>query len=354
MALLQSGTRIYGTANVDTQINVGGNVAINTSGFSVTGNATTIPTLAFYSNATAGVLTIGNSTSTSLPTLSLANSTGNVTVTPISVSVGTAGIANTLGFYHTGLVNAASYATGNVTTGTGGVLANVTTITVGNNTINTRITSAGLVVNGTAVIANNTGVYTTGSFTVGTYGSATAGFVANATVFATGNSTVNNFANSSTSYISGTLIANSSGSFNALNIGGVPAANVVLNYSTQSIAGLKTFSSNVTFSGAIVANGATGGAGQVLTTNGTGVYWSTVSSGGGGGGGGASVTVNSVAPLSPNIGDLWFNTVDGNLKIYYQSNGYYTWVDASLGSSPTYNVANNKQAIAFSLVFGGF
>ena len=60
MALLQSGTRIYGVANVDTQIYVGSNVSINTTGLSVTGNATTIPTLSFYSNATAGVLTIGN------------------------------------------------------------------------------------------------------------------------------------------------------------------------------------------------------------------------------------------------------------------------------------------------------
>ena len=337
MALLQSGTRIYGTANVDTQINVGGNVVINLSSVAV-GSAS--------NTGTALVITV-------------ANSTGNVTITPISVAVGTAATINTTGFYHTGTINAASHTTGATGTGTGGISANVTTLWIGNNTINTTITSAGLVVNGTAVVANNTGVYTTGtinaaSHTVGTYGSATAGFVANATVFATGNSTVNNFANSSTSYISGTLIANSSGSYNALNIGGVPAANVVLNYGTQSIAGIKTFTSNVSLGAAVVANGSTGGGGQVLTSNGSGVYWSTVSGGGGGGGGGASVTVSSLAPLSPNQGDLWFNTVDGNLKIYYQSNGYYTWVDASLGSSPTYNVTNNKQAIAFSLVFGGF
>ena len=56
-------------------------------------------------------------------------------------------------------LNAVSHTTGATGTGTGGISANVTTLWVGNNTINTTITSAGLTVNGTAVVANSTGVY---------------------------------------------------------------------------------------------------------------------------------------------------------------------------------------------------
>jgi hypothetical protein len=221
MAKLLSGTRIYGTANVDTQIYVGSNVSINTTGFSVTGNATTIPTLSFYSNATAGVLTIGNSTSTSLPTMSLANSTGNVTVTPISVAVGTAATVNTTGIYHTGTINAASHTTGATGTGTGGISANVTTLWVGNNTINTTITSAGLTVNGTAVVANSTGVWTTGTVNAASH-TVGAIFVANTiTLNANGlvvNSTgayVTGLVNATSFTVSTSTIANSLGVYTA-------------------------------------------------------------------------------------------------------------------------------------------
>ena len=53
----------------------------------------------------------------------------------------------------------------------------------------------------------------------------------------------------------------------------------VLTAEAQTIGGVKTFSSNVTISSAITANGSVGTAGQVLSSNATGVYWATVSSG---------------------------------------------------------------------------
>lgn len=49
----------------------------------------------------------------------------------------------------------------------------------------------------------------------------------------------------------------------------------------QSFGGVKTFTSNTVFSGGISANGTFGTAGQVLTSNATSTYWSTVSGGGG-------------------------------------------------------------------------
>ena len=55
-------------------------------------------------------------------------------------------------------VNAASFTTGAPLTGTGGISSNVTTLVVGNNTVNSAITSAGFTV-GTGFTANTTGVY---------------------------------------------------------------------------------------------------------------------------------------------------------------------------------------------------
>ena len=68
-------------------------------------------------------------------------------------------------------VNAISYTTGATGAGTGGLIANVTTLFIGNNTINTFLTTTGLSINA-VTIANTTGVYTgtvnAASHTVGT------------------------------------------------------------------------------------------------------------------------------------------------------------------------------------------
>jgi len=101
MARLQSNTRIYGTANVDTSIGVGGNVVVNT-----------------------GTLFIGNSTINTI-----ANST---------------------------VINTASHTTGATGTGTGGLIANVTTLFIGNNTINTFISTTGLTINNNANVSFRT------------------------------------------------------------------------------------------------------------------------------------------------------------------------------------------------------
>lgn len=100
------------------------------------------------------------------------------TNTSVAFNVSTNFTANTTGVYHTGTVNAASFTAGATGTGTGGSVQNTTTMFIGNNTVNTTISSAGLSVNG-ATIANNTGVYTgivnAASHTVGT------AFIANST-----------------------------------------------------------------------------------------------------------------------------------------------------------------------------
>jgi len=78
MAKLNSGTRIYGTANIDTQINIGANVVANTTGFgSGTINATSN---GFLATAT---------------TISLGNTSVNVAITVAIVAVGATFISNT-------------------------------------------------------------------------------------------------------------------------------------------------------------------------------------------------------------------------------------------------------------------
>ena len=92
-------------------------------------------------------------------------------------------IANSL--LVTSTANASSFTAGATGTGAGGLVANSTTVFVGNNTLNTSITAAGLVVNGTAVIANNSGVFTTGTVNGATLSVGTS-VVANSTRLAIG------------------------------------------------------------------------------------------------------------------------------------------------------------------------
>ena len=57
-------------------------------------------------------------------------------------------------------------------------------------------------------------------------------------------------------------------------------------------------------------------------------------SAGTGGGGGASVTMSTSAPGSPTSGDLWWNTEQGLLKIYYNDGDTAQWVDTTPANSP--------------------
>jgi hypothetical protein len=45
--------------------------------------------------------------------------------------------------------------------------------------------------------------------------------------------------------------------------------------------------------------------------------------------GGASVSVGDTAPADPEVGDLWFNSDDGRLYVFYEDTDSSQWVDAS-------------------------
>lgn len=70
----------------------------------------------------------------------------------------------------------------------------------------------------------------------------------------------------------------------------------------------------------------------IRTNNGTADVWLDVSSAGVGGGGGSGVTATAgtTAPASPAAGDMWFNTTDDTLFIYSPvGGGTFAWIDVT-------------------------
>ena len=76
--------------------------------------------------------------------------------------------------------------------------------------------------------------------------------------------------------------------------------------------------------------------------------WTPVTSDGGGGSGGASVTVSEAPPASPIQGDLWWDTVGGNLYVYYIDGTSNQWVIASpnVGGDSKSNIFTGPSAPA--------
>lgn len=92
-----------------------------------------------------------------------------------------------------------------------------------------------------------------------------------------------------------------------------------------------SFTNTVTFS-AISANGGLGSAGQVLTSNGSATYWSTVTGGGGGFTNGQSISVNNFVMT----GAFTANSSNGSLGQVLTTNGtgvYWSTVSGGGGSS---------------------
>ena len=58
-----------------------------------------------------------------------------------------------------------------------------------------------------------------------------------------------------------------------------------------------------------------------------------------GGGGGASVTTSDTAPSSPNDGDLWWDSQNARLNVYYEDANTSQWVDIS-GRGASYPIAD--------------
>ena len=65
---------------------------------------------------------------------------------------------------------------------------------------------------------------------------------------------------------------------------------------------------------------------------------------------GATVTTGSTAPSLAELGDLWYDTADGRMYVYYDS----TWVDSSPVVAETISLATLQQVVADSTDFADF
>lgn len=83
---------------------------------------------------------------------------------------------------------------------------------------------------------------------------------------------------------------------------------------------------------------------------------SSGSGGGGGGGGGANVSTDDTAPATAIDGDLWWDSTDGTLKIYYQDPDSSQWVSATppLSQTDYIKLSELKSVVAASTDFADF
>lgn len=71
---------------------------------------------------------------------------------------------------------------------------------------------------------------------------------------------------------------------------------------------------------------------NVLTYNAENNLW--VPANPGGGSGGSSVTISSSSPSSPLVGDLWFNSSNGRMYVYYNDEDSNQWIEIAGAEGP--------------------
>ena len=205
---------------------IGANVGYTNASFLFTGNTTTSPTITL---ANTGSFSIGNNSTTQTTSLILiANSTGNVQITPGTTSILATGSVNALSYSagpNVGFTTTSFLFTGNTTTSPTITLANTGAFTIGNNS--TTQTSA------TITVANSTGnvqitpgttsIIATGSINALSYSAGANVGYTNASFLFTGNTTTSptitlantgsfSIGNNSTTQTSATItVANSTG-----------------------------------------------------------------------------------------------------------------------------------------------
>ena len=84
----------------------------------------------------------------------------------------------------------------------------------------------------------------------------------------------------------------------------------------------------------------------VWYADGSSAQWVEANTGsGGGGGGGARVTTDDVAPANPSDGDLWWNSKNGKLYVWYDDGDTLQWVVASPGGPEGPEGAQGPQGV---------
>lgn len=332
--VISGGNLTINTATVSFSSNVNfasavinGNLTMNTTSLSLTdgnfvlantpisGNLTLQSNLIFSSSAgliangavgSNGNVLFSNGTSVYWGTVETASIVANSGIVSnssgIFVNANSGLVANSTGLFAVGNTGLASNSTGIHVVANSGVIANATGVFVNAN--------SGLVSNSTGVFVRaNNGIVANAT---GTFVQANSGIVANATgvfvnasyiatlsanaaTYATSSAT-NNFTIGTAAYFL------SNGNF------GIANTTAIYKLSVQGDAAI---------SGGIYANGTFGTSGQVLYSNGTGIYWSNTS------GGGATLTSNNSSsqtyylPMANTTSGSWSNGVVSDTKLYF-------------------------------------
>ena len=143
--------------------------------------------------------------------------------------------------------------------------------------------------------------------------------------------------------------------------------NTAYGWGNHANAGYISSFTNTTYSQQVVVDGldvklrltdSFGTVDDIKLTAGTGITFDnidlngfTINSSGGGGGGGATVTINDTAPAGPAVGDLWWKSDEGRLKVYYSdTDSTLQWVDANPPLSPSFAPKVSNQTVELEAV----
>ena len=143
--------------------------------------------------------------------------------------------------------------------------------------------------------------------------------------------------------------------------------NTAYGWGNHANAGYISSFTNTTYSQQVVVDGldvklrltdSFGTVDDIKLTAGTGITFDnidlngfTINSSGGGGGGGATVTINDTAPAGPAVGDLWWKSDEGRLKVYYSdADATLQWVDANPPLSPSFAPKVSNQTVELEAV----
>lgn len=210
------------------------------------------------------------------------------------------------------------------------VVVNNSSYYVGNSTANAVLTSTTLSISNSSGTANLEPTrLVVGNSVVNSTVISIGNVVVNTSIISIGNSTVNSIINSTS--FSGTAAA-------ALTIAGA-GSGLVNTSGDYTITGVHTYNANAIFNAniqvtGIVANGSRGTAGQLLTSNGTSTYWSTVTISASVAGGDTQVQFNDSGSLNATAG-FTFSKTSNTITIGNSS------VNASINSTSFSGTANN-------------
>lgn len=294
-------------ANTINAVSVSLTGSVNVGTTISTGNATIIG----FANISA-TLAAGNTTITGY-----INATSSVNA--VSYTIGSTLVANTTGLYHTGTVNAAVIEVGS------SFIVNTTSVTIGSGI--GLYANGGLGTGGQVLTSNGSSIYwstvasgnTSGAVNVDAQYTWTNLHLFSANVNLNGNTNHNGnvyFTNAVS--VSGNIIFSNSSTFS----GNATFSNSSTFSGNVTFSNSSTFSGNVTFSNTIAANGSVGNSGQVLTTNGTGVYWANAS-----GGTSIALTANNTdsatyyLPMANSTTGTWSNGVVSSSLYFVPSTG---------------------------------